>query len=342
MRDDGKLNAATTLPTEIVCEAFTQYLPPYLQCPPMLGDLSPTKLTRSWGRWRAIAHAMLTLWTPLGLGETRQRHLPAGKEGTHPDNTALDAFELDEPAAGWLKPTFPLAIRNRRCRLRSYLDARLGGYFPELVEAHFAGYSEPGLKLFYTIHAPNLRNLSIELCVYDPLSAFAPWAQLTQLFLTYAPLDDASKILRATRVLRLCDLVSGNLDLVQDSEESFNPVELPHLQSLIIRSYDRSTDAAAFLHALRAPKLARLFIEHDVLYRRGQSLEAHAFGLRVLPSAIGAISCELEVLHIKYCPEPLEDYRVALTPCTRNLVLNSGNSFQDLSAEVWGRWDLNE
>ncbi|KAJ7186637.1 hypothetical protein C8R46DRAFT_980870, partial [Mycena filopes] len=56
-----------TLPVEIVSEIFTQILPPYPLCPPLVGLSSPTLVTRICHLWREIALRTPALWRAVDL-----------------------------------------------------------------------------------------------------------------------------------------------------------------------------------------------------------------------------------------------------------------------------------
>ncbi|KAJ7186635.1 hypothetical protein C8R46DRAFT_277182 [Mycena filopes] len=56
-----------TLPNEVVCEIFTQFLPTYPLRPPLVGPESPTLLTQICHLWREIAIGMPTLWRAIEL-----------------------------------------------------------------------------------------------------------------------------------------------------------------------------------------------------------------------------------------------------------------------------------
>ncbi|KAF7322296.1 F-box domain-containing protein [Mycena chlorophos] len=51
-----------TLPNEVVSDIFLQYIPPYPERPPLLGDASPTNLLQICRRWREIALSTPALW----------------------------------------------------------------------------------------------------------------------------------------------------------------------------------------------------------------------------------------------------------------------------------------
>ncbi|KAJ6483087.1 hypothetical protein C8R45DRAFT_787134, partial [Mycena sanguinolenta] len=51
-----------TLPNEMVSEIFIHCMPPYPQCPPLSGALSPTSLAHICRKWRAVALATPELW----------------------------------------------------------------------------------------------------------------------------------------------------------------------------------------------------------------------------------------------------------------------------------------
>ncbi|KAJ7186622.1 hypothetical protein C8R46DRAFT_879741 [Mycena filopes] len=51
-----------TLPVDIVSEIFTQFLPAYPLCPPLIGFSSPTLMTYICRLWREIALSTPTLW----------------------------------------------------------------------------------------------------------------------------------------------------------------------------------------------------------------------------------------------------------------------------------------
>ncbi|KAJ7145482.1 hypothetical protein C8R46DRAFT_549538 [Mycena filopes] len=56
-----------TLPVEIVSEIFTQFLPPYPLCPPLVGLSSPTLVTHICHSWREIALRTPALWRAVDL-----------------------------------------------------------------------------------------------------------------------------------------------------------------------------------------------------------------------------------------------------------------------------------
>ncbi|KAK7033404.1 hypothetical protein R3P38DRAFT_3186940 [Favolaschia claudopus] len=56
-----------TLPNEIVGEIFLDFLPPYPEPPPLLGEDSPTILTHICRQWREIALTTPALWRSIDL-----------------------------------------------------------------------------------------------------------------------------------------------------------------------------------------------------------------------------------------------------------------------------------
>ncbi|KAJ7187330.1 hypothetical protein C8R46DRAFT_1059491 [Mycena filopes] len=56
-----------TLPNEIVSEIFIRVLPPYPECPPWKGSLSPSLLTQICRKWREIALSTPELWRAMAF-----------------------------------------------------------------------------------------------------------------------------------------------------------------------------------------------------------------------------------------------------------------------------------
>ncbi|KAJ7145483.1 hypothetical protein C8R46DRAFT_1313219 [Mycena filopes] len=56
-----------TLPNEVVGEIFTQFVPTYPLCPPLVGPGSPILLTQICHLWREIAVRMAVLWKAIDV-----------------------------------------------------------------------------------------------------------------------------------------------------------------------------------------------------------------------------------------------------------------------------------
>ncbi|KAJ7470992.1 hypothetical protein FB451DRAFT_324350 [Mycena latifolia] len=65
--DAQNIYPVLTLPTEIVSEIFTHFVPVYPACPPLVGLLSPSTLGQVCRKWRQIAISTPSLWRAIRL-----------------------------------------------------------------------------------------------------------------------------------------------------------------------------------------------------------------------------------------------------------------------------------
>ncbi|KAJ7135139.1 hypothetical protein C8R46DRAFT_923278, partial [Mycena filopes] len=271
-----------TLPNEIVSEIFIRFLPPYPECPPWMGCLSPSVLTQICGKWREIAFSTPELWRAAAFNLDIPPH-PRLRLGVAP-TAQIDTFRgqawLDRSRA-WPLSLQIVSLRYQDQRVLQTLDALLPHSARwEYLKLHFHD-AGPLLRLDSPI--PLLRHLDVNLGIIDlstpnssqvsifhdaPLlrtvvlnyaaitALVLPWARLTKLVLHHVFPSDCSLVLQQTPNLVHCEIPFLCLDIDDDSVES--NVNLPHLESLVFG--DESDIITTYHGTFIVPALRRLQI----------------------------------------------------------------------------------
>ncbi|KAJ7187337.1 hypothetical protein C8R46DRAFT_288054 [Mycena filopes] len=265
-----------TLPNEIVSEIFTHSLPPYPECPPWTGSLSPSLLTQICKKWRDIALSTPELWRALAFTLSPPPPLPQ-LEARAASPAQIDTSRLQL----WLDRSgaCPLSLqivshRYHDPRVSQFLDAALPHHARwEHLTLH-CGAVSPLLRL--DVPMPRLRHLDVDVDVDDPvpilqdapllstvvlnygatMALVLPWVQLTKLVLCQVYPSNCSIVLQQTPNLVCCEIPSLWLDEVSDTAEP--DVHLPHLESLIFG--DESDTVTNYHGTFIVPALRRLHI----------------------------------------------------------------------------------
>ncbi|KAJ7140412.1 hypothetical protein C8R46DRAFT_1320341 [Mycena filopes] len=251
-----------TLPTEIISEIFIRFLPPYPECPPWTGCLSPSVLTQICGKWREIALSTPELWgaAAFNLDIPPDPRLRLGVA----HRAQIDSFRgqawLDRSRACPLSLQI-VSLRYQDQRVLQTLDALL----PHNVNSGIIDLGTPNSSQVSIFHdAPLLRTVVLN---YAAITALVlPWAQLTKLVLHHVFPSDCSLVLQQTSNLVHCEIPFLCLDIDDDSVEPV--VHLPHLESLV---FGDESDIITTYHgtfivpALRRLQIPRYFLGSDCI-----------------------------------------------------------------------------
>ncbi|KAK7014301.1 F-box domain-containing protein [Favolaschia claudopus] len=258
-----------TLPNEIIAEIFLRFLPLYPDVQPLLGDLSPMRLTHICRQWRDIACTTPQLWRAIDLNPKNVDNLPTILEGT------LALTDLWVSRSGHC----PLSIRMGsqhdplsilaplipHCNRWEHLTWRLDSTRPLSWIR-----SLPLLKSFDLEFSTSAADDEIVVLQDLPLLStvilddfriphiILPWSQLTSLTLKWIYPGHCVSILQQTTRLVQCTLLLGIAD---ETENDFVNVVLPHLETLDVQAEDDID--ANFFQCLVTPALHYLcFPEH--------------------------------------------------------------------------------
>ncbi|KAK7035836.1 F-box domain-containing protein [Favolaschia claudopus] len=305
-----------TLPNEIVSEILIHCLPPYPECPPLVGPSSPIPLTHICRKWRQIALTTPQLWRAVLL---HTQDLPSdlsgiwlSRSGSCPISIDIQDYTYSTQASRGeelLEAVLPY------CARWEYVDLGIDNVDEPVVEG-----AMPLLRhlsaLTGTMHgnldfsqAPRLRSVSLHADI-PPL--VLPWTQLTSMHLFGTTLINCVPFLEPA-----INLIHLKIDLYimdedeQDTMESF--ITLPFLESFTWRPHPGTMNNC--LSHFILPNLSRLVIDQDIL---------QSDPIASLTSFVSRSSCPLECLIIVGDEEPLSEqsYRAAL-PSVKKLVVAS-------------------
>ncbi|KAJ7183640.1 hypothetical protein C8R46DRAFT_1067532 [Mycena filopes] len=253
-----------TLPTEIICEIFTQLMPVYPACPPLDGVLSAANLTQICRTWRDVALATPALW--------RAVHMPFRPDTpfAHKLDLWLNksssplSLEIEESSRS-LHRTF--AFSSGQCARWEYLKLRLAyGHLVTFDSLPLLGHLDVAFRearpsqLISFPAAPLLRSAVLNDRAARTL--LLPWAQLTSLTLLNLFPDECVPVLQQTPNLTHC-----KLSLVGRMQPSslWPDVTLSRLESLTLDLFTKPFRIAGYLETLIAPALRELQIEEQLL-----------------------------------------------------------------------------
>ncbi|KAJ7186646.1 hypothetical protein C8R46DRAFT_1057639 [Mycena filopes] len=275
-----------TLPPEIITEIFTQFLPVYPLCSPLLGRSSPTVLTHICHLWREIAQGTPALWRAIDLVE---EEFPADAEAD-----ILDAW-FDRSRS------YPLSIRIGEHSIESivphrarwehlYIEAGVtelpelsSGPLPLLrsLQAKLYDYNDDTVVSW--LDAPLLRSVTLHDVATERF--ILPWAQLTSLTLHMVPVSRCVRILDQTPHLVYCSL-SLVSEWAGPTAVPRQQMSLPHLESMTmldVQTYLAMT-LARYFKTFVVPALSMLQVPESFL---GED------PIRFLASFIQNSGCEL-------------------------------------------------
>ncbi|KAJ7903837.1 hypothetical protein B0H13DRAFT_751030 [Mycena leptocephala] len=107
-RLDSYIYPVLSLPNETVSDIFIHFVPPYPQCPPLTGILSPTTLTQICRQWREVALATPELWRAIGLSSRRiPSQIQHDIADTWLSRSGFCPLAIVSPAPDFLPSSFP-------------------------------------------------------------------------------------------------------------------------------------------------------------------------------------------------------------------------------------------
>ncbi|KAJ7186638.1 hypothetical protein C8R46DRAFT_1057619, partial [Mycena filopes] len=253
-----------SLPNEVVCEIFTQFLPTYPLRPPLVGPESPTLLTQICHLWREIAIGMPTLWRAIELS----RYFPsisrqAGSLSV-PLSMRIGSWDTSLTLAELLPAVLPHRARWEYLDVnvtRSELIAIVGP-MPFLRQLNLTVESTDDFDKdpVAFLDVPLLRNVTL----HDETTwhITLPWAQITSLTLYQVYPQECSPLLVQT-----CNLVHCRLYLLNINHRVVFPhVSLPHLETLTMMAKGRGTyPVLGYLDNFVLPALLTLQIPESFL-----------------------------------------------------------------------------
>ncbi|KAF7295686.1 MFS general substrate transporter [Mycena indigotica] len=278
------MNSHFSLPDELLGEIFEHCLPPYPACPPFRGLGSPTTLAQVCPRWKSVAHGTPRLWRAikLDLDPSNKNHI-----------TGTAARKRLDIAEAWLERSrsLPLSIVFHcpthtmtpilsdafatllsHCSRWQYADIMVpasipveeqaGGEWramPMLLELQVYVHSADTEPHLGRLRPPNLKTFVGRLTddsYYCEMLASEVWQNLTTLELNDIPLQDIAPLLSQTHALVHCWLDIWNHRPVDD----FPDIQLPNLETLILKGHGQAGDTNTLLTSLTLPALQQLGI----------------------------------------------------------------------------------
>ncbi|KAF7310108.1 F-box domain-containing protein [Mycena indigotica] len=250
------------IPVEILCEIFEHYIPPYPECPPLLGPGSPANLAQVCARWRSIALDVCWLWRAIELdldpwrsslsmstiptlcemaktSLARSGPLPLSIIFRCPPSVKESVLSLAfgillAHCARWQHAsiTIPAALSLEE---RYDDEPRDMPLLRQLQIRAADGLAEHDL-LF--LRAPQIQTLGVRFtshpfAVADLFASYA-WKQLTTLKLDRTSVDYAAAVLPLTPALERCWLQIWQRPDNLRWPPTFSPIHLPKLKTFII------------------------------------------------------------------------------------------------------------
>ncbi|KAJ7188827.1 hypothetical protein C8R46DRAFT_30773 [Mycena filopes] len=265
-----------TLPTEIISEIFTQFLPPYPLCPPLVGLSSPALLTRVCRRWRKIALGTPALWKAVDLhlddggivvyAQVHMANIWSERSRSRPMSMQIRSEYHDSEVSSLIETVVFHRARWEHLsmaleRIPKKRDLRdLSGPMPLLRSLLFKveelGSSSVAVSW---LDAPLLRSATL-----DDVTAKVvrlPWSQLTSLTLSRMFPDECTQVLQRTPYLVHCSLALMDEGQVDAGAQ----VSLSHLRSLTMPEWEEDYPATGYLETFVVPALSRLEVPESFL-----------------------------------------------------------------------------
>jgi hypothetical protein len=277
------------LPNEIISDVFIHFLPPYPECPPLNGLLSPTLLTHICRRWREIALGTPALWRAISsYNNCIPFHAHASIFGIWLERSRLCPLSLrfgaSRPHADKLLATV-VPHRSRwehlDLSLWQFHLSILEGPMPMLKQLHLTLPASGSGEVFAFREVPLLRKVILNDAAASGVTL--PWAQLTSLTLLNVYPYECVPILQQTP-----NLVRSKLQVVFHHQPGPD-IALPCLESLTLElAASSGRPVKDFLQTFIVPALRSLEIPETILNVPVESLTAF----------ISKSNCKLEELHI--------------------------------------------
>ncbi|KAJ7073861.1 hypothetical protein C8F01DRAFT_1098564 [Mycena amicta] len=257
-----------TLPNEIIGEIFLQYLPPYPDRPPLVGEGSPTYLLGICQLWRSIALNSPLHWRAIDINHPRDLDLAqTWLQRSGSSSLSLRVVCILFQRVGEILP----AANLQRARWEYVSFVVQPSQIPLICgTAHrlfditiAAGKDEvPPRENIMLCDVPRLRSV----CLWDVRYSVdsLPWAQLTCLSLLDAHFAMCAPVLKHAANLLQCKLVLRTFDA-----EPVN-ILLPRLDILVLQlqADDEELELSAIgdcLSRFIPPSLRRLELDHALL-----------------------------------------------------------------------------
>ncbi|KAJ7073852.1 hypothetical protein C8F01DRAFT_3801 [Mycena amicta] len=295
-----------TLPNEMISEIFIYYLPPYPDCPPLVGPGSPTLLLGICRLWREIALHSPLLWRAISLGSLNDdfgaKIALTWLERSGPSTLLSFEFSvgicttenISEPLDRLLQAL--IAYRSRWQYgyfhvLNSHVPL-ICGPAPHLVSLDINCQRQyrivnSSLESIVLRDTPCLRSICMWDVGYGPASL--PWSQLTDLTLLDAHFPACAASWKDSPNLLRCKLVLTSVALTADRIH----IRLPRLATLILETDTELDGNVNCLTYFTLPSLRRLEIATEFL--GGHDPVARA---EQLQSFIAQSHCPLQRLRI--------------------------------------------
>ncbi|KAJ7073834.1 hypothetical protein C8F01DRAFT_3549 [Mycena amicta] len=258
-----------TLPNEIIGEIFVQYLPPYPDQPPLVGEGSPTFLLGVCQLWRSIALNSPLLWRAIELNVNHPRDLDMAQTWLQRSGSSSLSLHINFNAYGPEirgKILHMVILQRSRWEYVTFLVERseiaaISGAAPRLFHIQIVDWRDDvsPMENITLCDASRLRSV----CLWDVGYSVGslPWAQLTCLILLDAHFAMCAPILKHATNLLQCKLVLRTFDA--------EPVIilLPRLDILVLQADDEERDLNATgdcLSRFISPSLRRLELDHAI------------------------------------------------------------------------------
>ncbi|KAJ7470978.1 hypothetical protein FB451DRAFT_1135233 [Mycena latifolia] len=237
---DSCIYPVLTLPTEIVSEIFTHFVPVYPARPPLVGLLSPSTLGQVCRTWRQIAISTPSLWRAIRLDLDNRINRPTQLR-------LLDTW-LERSRTSPLSISLDYSVRDMYLAILPFIETvfRHAFHFEEMnVRLPFRYMAFLPIQNFPVLHtltfrpsdvcpagadpillfdqAPNLTNVTVN-GYFDPFLLILPWSQITTINALCLFEEELIEILRLA-----VNLVRFSVNLFATDNRPPMPVVPPHM-----------------------------------------------------------------------------------------------------------------